>query len=66
LRQGVLGVKVKIMRDPATNRNGPTSLPDYVKIQEPKDEESPETPSVKSYIQKPEAVAEEAAEATEA
>lgn len=57
LRQGVLGVKVKIMRDPSTNRSGPTSLPDYVKIQEPKDEESPETPVVKSYIKKAEAEA---------
>jgi ribosomal protein uS3 len=41
LRQGVLGIKVKIMKewDP-TGRNGPrTPLPDVVKVHEPKEEE---------------------------
>ncbi|KAL6944305.1 40S ribosomal protein S3 [Hanseniaspora osmophila] len=51
LRQGVLGVKVKIMRDPARARVGPRSLPDAVKIQEPKEEAIIEQPSVKSYRQ---------------
>lgn len=46
LRQGVLGIKVKIMKDPAQNKNGPTSLPDFVKVYEPKEETSVETPSV--------------------
>lgn len=50
MRQGVLGIKVKIMRDPAKNRNGPTSLPDAVKIAEYKDEdEVVSAPTVKSY-----------------
>jgi small subunit ribosomal protein S3e len=46
LRQGVLGLKVKIMlpHDP-TGRNGPkTALPDVVTIVEPKDETNPEAP----------------------
>lgn len=41
LRQGVLGIKVKVMKewDP-TGRNGPrTPLPDVVKVHEPKDDE---------------------------
>lgn len=38
LRQGVLGIKVKIMKDPATNKFGPRSLPDSVEILEPKEE----------------------------
>jgi len=41
LRQGVLGIKVKIMKewDP-TGRNGPKiPLPDVVKVNEPKEEE---------------------------
>ncbi|CDR43552.1 CYFA0S12e01816g1_1 [Cyberlindnera fabianii] len=61
LRQGVLGVKVKIMRDPATARVGPKSLPDYVNIREPKEDQRVEKAEVKSYIQK----ADESAEATE-
>merc|ERR1712133_256760 len=46
LRQGVLGIKVKIMlpHDPS-GKNGPkTPLPDHVSIVEPKDEILPETP----------------------
>merc|ERR1712168_1382932 len=46
LRQGVLGIKVKIMLpwDP-TGKTGPkTPLPDHVTIVEPKDEILPETP----------------------
>ncbi|GME80028.1 unnamed protein product [[Candida] boidinii] len=54
LRQGVLGIKVKIMKDPAMNRNGPTSLPDYVKVFEPKDDEPVVEPFVKSYVQEEE------------
>ncbi|CAH2355782.1 40S ribosomal protein S3 [[Candida] railenensis] len=62
MRQGVLGIKVKIMRDPAQNKNGPTALPDAVFISEAKDEdEVVPAPTVKSYKQAPEA---EAAEAT--
>lgn len=37
MRQGVLGIKVKIMRDPAKNRTGPKALPDAVTIIEPKE-----------------------------
>lgn len=54
LRQGVLGIKVKIMKDPAMNRNGPTSLPDYVKVFELKDDEPVVEPFVKSYVQEEE------------
>ncbi|KAG7194211.1 40S ribosomal protein S3 [Scheffersomyces spartinae] len=39
MRQGVLGIKVKIMKDPAQNKRGPKSLPDAVKIAEAKDED---------------------------
>lgn len=46
LRQGVLGLKVKIMMDPAQNKNGPKSLPDYVKVIEPKEDERIEEPTV--------------------
>lgn len=50
MRQGVLGIKVKIMKDPATNKFGPKSLPDAVKISEAKDEdEIIPAPTVKSY-----------------
>ena len=62
MRQGVLGIKVKIMRDPATAKTGPRALPDAVTIVEPKDEEPVLAPSVKDY--RP-AVTEAAAEATE-
>ncbi|KAL7665310.1 40S ribosomal protein S3 [[Candida] zeylanoides] len=54
MRQGVLGIRVKIMKDPATNKNGPTSLPDAVFISEAKDEdEVVPAPTVKSYKQAP-------------
>merc|ERR1711956_3213 len=46
LRQGVLGIKVKIMLpwDP-TGKNGPrTPLPDHINIVEPKDEVIPSEP----------------------
>ncbi|QLL32569.1 hypothetical protein HG536_0D00910 [Torulaspora globosa] len=49
LRQGVLGIKVKIMRDPARSRTGPKALPDAVKIVEPKEEEPILAASVKDY-----------------
>ncbi|GBF91296.1 40S ribosomal protein S3 [Raphidocelis subcapitata] len=42
LRQGVLGIKVRIMKDwDPTGRQGPkTPMPDVVKVHEPKEEES--------------------------
>ncbi|AAS50633.2 ABL138Wp [Eremothecium gossypii ATCC 10895] len=49
LRQGVLGIKVKIMKDPSKSRTGPKALPDAVKILEPKDEDAVVEPSVKDY-----------------
>lgn len=50
MRQGVLGIKVKIMKDPATNKFGPRALPDYVQIAEAKDDdELVPAPTVKSY-----------------
>lgn len=49
MRQGVLGIKVKIMRDPARNTRGPTALPDAVTIVEPKEEEPITTPIVNDY-----------------
>jgi len=52
LRQGVLGIKVKIMKDPAQNRNGPKSLPDYVNVIEPKEEERLEEPHVISHAKR--------------
>ncbi|ABN64986.1 predicted protein [Scheffersomyces stipitis CBS 6054] len=58
MRQGVLGIKVKIMKDPAANRFGPKSLPDAVKISEAKDEDEViPAPTVKSYKAQPEAEA---------
>jgi ribosomal protein uS3 len=50
LRQGVLGIKVKIMRDwDPTGRQGPRMpLPDVVKVHEPKEEEIP-ADKVKDY-----------------
>ncbi|CCE82928.1 Piso0_002691 [Millerozyma farinosa CBS 7064] len=58
MRQGVLGIKVKIMKDPAASRIGPKALPDNVVISEAKDEdEIIPAPTVKAYRQ----VAEEAA-----
>lgn len=46
LRQGVLGIKVKIMlpHDPKGNLGPRTPLPDHIQIVEPKDEQPPATP----------------------
>jgi hypothetical protein len=52
LRQGVLGIKVKIMRgsDP-DGKNGPQkSLPDTVTVIEPKEEVPPGQPSSQDYV----------------
>jgi small subunit ribosomal protein S3e len=52
LRQGVLGIKVKIMRgsDPE-GKNGPAkSLPDTVTVIEPKEEAPITTPSSQDYV----------------
>lgn len=46
MRQGVLGLKVKIMLDPATSQRGPKALPDAVIVHEPKETEAIETPFV--------------------
>lgn len=63
MRQGVLGIKVKIMRDPARNRFGPKALPDNVRVSEYKDEdEVVPAPSVKVYRK----AEEESAEAPQA
>lgn len=62
MRQGVLGIRVKIMRDPAKNKFGPKALPDAVKISEYKeDDEVVPAPTVKVYKQAAEPVAEAAA-----
>ncbi|KAG5366031.1 40S ribosomal protein [Yarrowia sp. B02] len=68
LRQGVLGVKVKIMRDPATSKKAgiPKSLPDAVTIFEPKEDAVVAEPMVKSYVIKAEVAAPAAAEPVEA
>ncbi|ODV98232.1 hypothetical protein PACTADRAFT_14699 [Pachysolen tannophilus NRRL Y-2460] len=60
MKQGVLGIKVKIMRDPATSRVGPKSLPDSVRVIEPKEDEEVPAPYAKDY--KPSATAEEVEE----
>lgn len=63
LRQGVLGIKVKIMRDPAADAKPGTpksSLPDFVNIHPPKEEAVVGEPSVIDYTPK-EPVKEEAA-----
>merc|ERR1712090_74848 len=55
LRQGVLGIKVKIMLpwDP-TGKNGPrTPLPDHISIVEPKDEVLPSEPHSENKMEKP-------------
>jgi small subunit ribosomal protein S3e len=51
LRQGVLGIKVKIMRgsDPEGKSGPQKSLPDSVTIIEPKDEPSVVQPSSQDY-----------------
>ncbi|GMM30957.1 ribosomal 40S subunit protein S3 [Martiniozyma asiatica (nom. inval.)] len=55
LRQGVLGIKVKIMKDPAMNKNGPRSLPDFVKVLEPKEDEPIAEPKVTVHKERVEA-----------
>ena len=58
LRQGVLGIKVKIMRassspnDPAGEKSGGKGLPDSVTIIEPKEEQTILQPSSQDYGQK--------------
>lgn len=62
LKQGMLGVKVKIMRDPAAEAKFGTpksSLPDHVVIHPPKEEAAPAEPNVIKYF-KEEAPKEEA------
>jgi small subunit ribosomal protein S3e len=51
LRQGVLGIKVKIMLDnDPTGRNGPKQcLPDIVTILEPKEESAITEPSAQDF-----------------
>lgn len=52
LRQGVLGVKVKIMMDTERlERNQRKIMPDYVKIQEPKEDYRDVKPDIISYQQ---------------
>lgn len=57
MRQGVLGIKVKIMRDPAKSKFGPKSLPDAVKVLDNKEEdEVVSEPMVKIYkVEEPQA-----------
>lgn len=57
LKQGMLGVKVKIMRDPAKEAAAGTpksTLPDNVIIHPPKEDKPVSEPFVHSYIAKPE------------
>merc|ERR1719411_62921 len=56
LRQGVIGIKVKIMLpwDPAGKQGPKTPLPDHVSIVEPKDEDMPATPVSEQKTAKPE------------
>jgi len=55
LRQGVLGIKVKIMRassspgDPAGEKSGGKGLPDSVTIIEPKEEQPVSAPNSQDY-----------------
>ncbi|KAL6927974.1 40S ribosomal protein S3 [Hanseniaspora valbyensis] len=51
MRQGVLGIRVKIMRDPAHNKKGPRALPDAVRILEAKDEAPLENYFIKSNVE---------------
>ncbi|KAI9022316.1 40S ribosomal protein S3 [Phycomyces nitens] len=62
LRQGVLGIKVKIMLDSdPTGRNGPkNTLPDIVTILEPKEEKDVEEPMAQDFAPAPAAPAVEA------
>ncbi|VVT44636.1 40S ribosomal protein uS3 [Magnusiomyces paraingens] len=61
LKQGMLGVKVKIMRDPAAEAkfgSPKSTLPDTVVIHPPKEEAAPTEPSVITYnVEEPEAAA---------
>jgi len=52
LRQGVLGIKVKIMRgtDPDSKAGNNKSLPDTVTVIEPKEEVPITTPSSQDYV----------------
>lgn len=52
LRQGVLGIKVKIMRgtDPDSKAGNNKSLPDTVTVIEPKEEMPITTPSSQDYV----------------
>jgi small subunit ribosomal protein S3e len=63
LRQGVLGIKVKIMRgsDPEGKAGPQKSLPDSVTIIEPKEEQTPVQPMSQDYGAKA-AAAQQAAE----
>ena len=71
LRQGVLGIKVKIMRastspnDPAGEKSGAQGLPDSVTIIEPKEEQPVLAPTSQDYGAKA-AAAQQAAEAQRA
>merc|ERR1712001_282345 len=57
LRQGVLGIKVKIMlpRDPQGKMGPKRPLPDHVSIVEPKEEVLPANPYSETKMQKPDA-----------
>ena len=57
LRQGVLGIKVKIMlpHDPQGKTGPKKPLPDHVSIVEPKDEQIPANPYSESKGAKPDA-----------
>lgn len=53
LRQGVLGIKVKIMRDPALNGKAgepKTTLPDQITIHAPKPEKEAGEPAARDYL----------------
>ena len=60
LRQGVLGIKVKIMLpwDPNGKMGPKKPLPDHVSIVEPKEEVLPTSPFSEAKVQKPDAQAE--------
>ena len=53
LRQGVLGLKVKIMAGTKIKRNGVDKvMPDFIQITEPKDDDGKDEPQVISNVQK--------------
>merc|ERR1712063_207740 len=68
LRQGVLGIKVKIMLpwDPHGKQGPRKPLPDHVSIVEPKEEELPAHPTSEQKMQKPDPAAAAAAAAAAA